>query len=70
VPGASTDRLGQRFAFSTKQTGTQVRDMMNLIAYCDGRCTLLEIAERIDVPMWKVIPVAETMKSQGLLASR
>jgi aminopeptidase-like protein len=66
-------QLGKRGLYptlSTKQTGTQVRDMMNLIAYCDGECTLLEIAERINVPMWNLIPVAETLKSRGLLAAR
>jgi aminopeptidase-like protein len=53
---------------STKQTAIQVRAMMNLIAYCDGGSSLLEIAEKIHVPMWELIPVVEKLKSQGLLA--
>ncbi len=64
-------QLGKRGLYptlSSKQTGAQVRDMMNLIAYCDGKRTLLEIAEKIYVPMWDLIPIAEMLKSEGLLA--
>ena len=65
-------QLGKRGLYptlSTKQSGAQVRDMMNLIAYCDGTRTLLEIAEKVNVPMWNLIPIAEMLKSQGLLAA-
>jgi aminopeptidase-like protein len=65
-------QLGKRGLYptlSTKQANVRVRDMMNLIAYCDGTRTLLEIAEKVNVPMWNLIPVAETLKSQGLLAT-
>jgi aminopeptidase-like protein len=65
-------QLGKRGLYptlSTKQSGAQVHDMMNLIAYCDGTRTLLEIAEKVNVPMWKLIPVAEMLKSHALLAA-
>jgi aminopeptidase-like protein len=65
-------QLGKRGLYptlSTKQSGAQVRTMMNLIAYCDGTHTLLEIAERINVPMWDLIPIVEKLKSQGLLVA-
>jgi aminopeptidase-like protein len=54
---------------STKQSGLQVRNMMNLIAYCDGTRTLLEIADELDVPMWNLVPLAERLKRNGLLAA-
>jgi aminopeptidase-like protein len=41
-------QLGKRGLYptlSTKDSGNQVRSMMNLISYCDGERTLLEIAE-------------------------
>ena len=65
-------QLGKRGLYptlSTKQSGKQVQDMMNLIAYCDGELTLLEIAEKINVPMWDLIPVVNTLRSQGLLVA-
>jgi aminopeptidase-like protein len=64
-------QLGKRGLYptlSTKQTSGQVRDMMNLIAYCDGKLSLLQIAEKLNVPMWELIPHVERLKSQGLLA--
>jgi aminopeptidase-like protein len=63
-------QLGKRGLYptlSTKHSGRQVQDMMNLIAYCDGQRTLLEIAEKINVPMWNLVAVVEILKSQGLL---
>jgi len=65
-------QLGKRGLYptlSTKQSGLQVRDMMNLIAYCDGTRTLLEIADELDVPMWDLVSLAERLKSHGLLVA-
>ena len=63
-------QLGKRDLYptiSTKQSGAQIRDMMNLIAYCDGTHTLLEVAEKIHVPMWNLIPWVKTLTNHGLL---
>ncbi|MEW5829214.1 MAG: DUF4910 domain-containing protein [Chloroflexota bacterium] len=63
-------QLGKRGLYptlSTKETAAQVRDMMNLIAYCDGTRSLLEIAGKIGAPMWTLIPIAERLKAEGLL---
>lgn len=65
-------QLGKRGLYpslSTKESGAQVNDMMNLIAYCDGTRTLLEIAELVNVPMWRLAPIAELLKSHALLAA-
>jgi len=48
-------QLGKRGLYptlSTKASQGVVRNMMNLIAYCDGTNDLLTIAEMINVPMW------------------
>ena len=66
-------QLGRRGLYptlSTKTSEAQTRDMMNLIAYCDGAHSLLEIAEKIGAPMWELIPIAEKLKEHGLLAAR
>ncbi|MBS1250722.1 MAG: putative polysaccharide biosynthesis protein with aminopeptidase-like domain protein [Chloroflexi bacterium] len=63
-------QLGKRGLYpslSTKNSTEKVRDIRNLIAYADGTQTLLEIAEKIQVPMWKLIPIAESLKEEGLL---
>ena len=47
--------------------GTQV--LMNLLTYCDGKRTLLEIADLIGQPMWDLVPFVEQLKEYGLLDS-
>lgn len=47
-------QLGKRGLYptlSTKESSDQVRTMMDFLAYCDGKHTLLEIAEIINVPI-------------------
>ena len=61
-------QLGKYGLYPTLQESFPgLRDLMNLIAYCDGSHTLLDIAERIDVPMWELIPIAEKLKERNLL---
>jgi aminopeptidase-like protein len=64
-------QLGRRGLYptiSTKQTGAIVRDMMNLIAYSDGSRSLLEIADLIGVAMWDLVPIAQRLATEGVLA--
>ena len=65
-------QLGKRGLYpttSTKETKGLVADMMNLLAYCDGERDLLEISDLIGADMWKLIPVVERMKAEGLLVA-
>jgi aminopeptidase-like protein len=65
-------QLGKRGLYptlSTKQSGEQVRAMMNLLAYADGSLSLLEIAERIGEPMWELLPIVDRLAESGLLSS-
>ena len=41
--------------------------MMNLLAYADGQRTLLEIAEKIESPMWELVPIVEQLLEHQLL---
>ena len=41
--------------------------MMNLLAYSDGELTLFEIAEVIDVPFWRIEPLARLLLDAGVL---
>jgi aminopeptidase-like protein len=63
-------QLGKRGLYptiSTKKSGEQVRDMMNLLTYADGSRTTLEIAEKINISMWELMPIVERLKKESLL---
>ena len=63
-------QLGKRGLYptiSTKSSGSQVRDMMNFLAYCDGNLSNLEIAEKINVPLWDIKDTIEKLIKEGVL---
>lgn len=63
-------QLGKRGLYptlSTKNSGSQVRDMMNLLAYSDGNLSSLEIAEKINVPLWELTETIENLKQKRIL---
>lgn len=63
-------QLGKRGLYpnlSTKESVLIVRDMRNMIAYCDGNHDLLEIADKIGVSAQTLIPIAQRLFEEGLL---
>ena len=63
-------QLGKRGLYptlSTRHSGEQVRVIMGLISWCDGEHTLLEIAEKINVPIWDLYELIETLVSHDLI---
>lgn len=63
-------QLGKRGLYPTlsmKGSDQDVQAMMNLIAYCDGTRTLLEIADVIREPFWTLRSIADTLMAHGLL---
>jgi aminopeptidase-like protein len=63
-------QLGKRGLYptlSTKESGEQVRAMMNLISYCDGQHELLEIAELIAEPIGKLVEILKPLIAHGLI---
>jgi aminopeptidase-like protein len=66
-------QLGKRGLYptlSTKGSGDQVRAMMNLISFCDGTRTLLDIANLIEEPFWDLLPIVEKLIVNELLEYR
>ena len=61
------EKRGLYPTLSTKKRVRKVKDMMNLIAYSDGKNDLIEIAEITNVPMWKLYPVIAILKEKSLL---
>ena len=62
-------RRGLYPTLSTKESGEQVRTMMDLLAHCDGTQDLLAVAETIRVPMWDCFKIVEVLKANQLLRS-
>ncbi len=65
-------QLGKRGLYPTlskKSNYPRTRVLMNLLTYCDGENTLLEVAEKIGSPMWELFPWVDELKRQGLLLS-
>jgi aminopeptidase-like protein len=63
-------QLGSRGLYptvSTRDSGAQVRTMMNLLAYADGTHDLLAIADRIDVDIGDCIALAAKLLEAGVL---
>jgi aminopeptidase-like protein len=65
-------QLGRRGLYptlSTNHSGHKVHEMRDLIAKCDGTRTLLGIADELNLPMWDLVPLADTLKHHMLLTS-
>jgi aminopeptidase-like protein len=63
-------QLGKRGLYptlSTADSDKHVATMMDLISYCDGTRTLLDIAELIGEPFHSLLPIVETLGGHGLL---
>lgn len=63
-------QLGVRGLYPTEsfnQSSLSVKDMMNFIAYADGKNNLFEISNRINVPVAKLHEIAMRLKNANLL---
>jgi aminopeptidase-like protein len=66
-------QLGKRGLYptlSSKESGLQVRTMMNLLSYSDGNHTLLDVAELINEPVWKLVDILQTLLANGLVEQK
>jgi aminopeptidase-like protein len=65
-------QLGKRGLYptiSTKSSANEVKDMMDFIAYADGENDLVDISNKINVPVWVLYPIIEKLKEADLLAA-
>ena len=63
-------QLGRRGLYptlSTKKSNSDVRMMMDLISWSDGKSSLLEIAEEMGVPMWDLYPIIDLLLEHKLI---
>lgn len=63
-------QLGKRGLYptiGTKEDSVIVQNMMNFLAYCDGVSKNLEIAEKINVPLWELEDTINKLKAENVL---
>ena len=54
-------------SLSTKKSVDQVRLMMDFISLCDGKSSLLEIADRLNIPAWDLYDMIEKLENNNLI---
>jgi aminopeptidase-like protein len=52
---------------STKSENKDVSIMMDLLSLCDGQTSILEVADRLNVPIWELYGLLDKLKGQNLI---
>ena len=66
-------QLGKRGLYptiSTKESGKQVEDMMNFLAFANGKRDLIEIAEKTNTDIFKFFELIKKLQKAGLIQIR
>lgn len=60
-------KRGMYPTISTKNSDNQVKLMMNLISFCDGQNSLLDIADKLNIPIWDLYEIIENLLQENIL---
>jgi aminopeptidase-like protein len=63
-------QMGKRGLYptlSTKHGDKKVALMMDLVSLCDGKTDLIDIAETLDVPIWDLYEIVDTLKTHSII---
>ena len=60
-------RRGLYPTLSKKSLDQQIRLMMNFMSFCDGEHSLLDIAEKINIPAWELYELTEKLVAHDLI---
>ncbi|MFT5295369.1 MAG: aminopeptidase-like protein [Psychroserpens sp.] len=62
-------QMGKRGLYPTigNSISLNVRQMMNILAYCDGNHSLIDIANVIGVPAWEIISTLTLLETENLI---
>mgnify|MGYP005996503643 FL=1 len=65
-------QMGKRGLYPTlsiKKENEEIRLMMNFISLCDGKNSLLDIAEKLNVPIWNLYDLANKLESHKIIVT-
>lgn len=60
-------RRGLYPTLSTRGSGLNARRLLDILAYSDGTEDLLAMAERLNRPIWDLVPIVRQLETAGLL---
>ena len=63
-------QMGKRGLYPTlsiRNENKKVIQMMNFISFCDGKSSLLEIADKLNMPIWDLYGLADELYSHNLI---
>jgi len=63
-------QLGKRGLYPTvsiKGSTSGIQDMINFLAYCDGSLDLIDIAEKIETPVWRLFEISDRLLSANVI---
>ena len=60
-------KRGLKPTISEKEPNEQVDLIMDFLSLCDGQTSLLEIAERLNVPIWELYELVDKLESHSLI---
>lgn len=63
----TSTKFGRRNFLSLKHQNDFYHLMMNTISWSDGKHSLLEIAEKCEVPIWTLYPIIEVLKKKKII---
>ncbi len=57
-------------SLSTKDSYRQVKISMDFLAYCDGHNDVIDIAEKIKMPIWDLYSIINTLKNNNIISRK
>ena len=54
-------------SLSMKNSSNSARLLMNVLSYCDGKTPVVEIAEKVNKPIWSIYPIIEILSKNKLI---
>ena len=64
-------QMGKRGLYptlSTKKSKEKIKLIMDLLSFCDGKNSLIDIAEALNIAIWNLYDVIDTLEKNGLIS--
>ena len=54
---------------STKKSNEKIKLIMDLLSFCDGKNSLIDIAEALNTPIWNLYDVVDILEKNDLISN-